>query len=192
MNVLGRIEEIVAKAVDAGEPTLPRSLISKVTVLLREQVDTQAAREQVVAEASTTFAKRYAAQLQSALERAAAVAPQPTAPPAIARPEPAAPRAPRAPKPATGGGRRLVTRHLDPRQLSSVPTGLRVTYQGVGATIEPPGMVLDDGKSFDNPTPAAMWVNRGEHVNGWSVWKLSDGRSLLECWDTGQNWPEVI
>ena len=192
MNVLGRIEEIVAKAVDNGEPELPRSLISKVTVLLREQLDTQAARAEVVAEAASSFGKRYAGQLQAALERAAADAPQPTPPPAIARPEPAAPRAPRAPKPSTSSAsRRVVTRQLDPRQLSRVPAGLRVTYQGVGATIEPPGMVLDDGKSFDNPTPAAMWVNRGEHVNGWSVWKLSDGRSLLDCWDAGQNWPEV-
>jgi hypothetical protein len=86
----------------------------------------------------------------------------------------------------------LTTRVVDAaaRQLSRVPTGLIVFYQGVGATIEPPGMVLEDGKAFEAPTPAAMWVNRGEHVNGWSVWKFADGRSLQECWDAG-DWPEA-
>jgi hypothetical protein len=195
MNVLARIEEIVKKAVDAGEPTLPRSLVSKVTVLLREQVDSHDERARVVAEASETFAKRYAAQLQAALERSAADAPQPTPPPAIARPERAAstsartsaPKKPSEPR----GTRGVTTRHLDPRQLSSVPNGLRVFYQGVGATIENAALVLDDGRSFDAPTPAAMWVSRGEHVNGWSVWKVADGRSLQECWDSGQDWPSI-
>ena len=196
MNVLGRIEEIVKKAVDAGEPTLPRSLVSKVTVLLREQLDSHAERERVVTEASTTFAKRYAAQLRAALDRSAADAPQPTPPPAIARPEAAPPRTatPRTSPPKRSeprGTRGVTTRHLDPRQLSSVPNGLRVFYQGVGATIENAALVLDDGRTFDAPTPAAMWVSRGEHVNGWSVWKVADGRSLQECWDSGQDWPSI-
>jgi hypothetical protein len=194
MDVLGRIEEIVGKAVANGEPALPRPLVSKVTVLLREQLATQAEREQVVAEASQSFGRRYADQLQTALTRAAADAPQPTPPPVIestaARTRASTPAAPRAPKrPSSPSGRRVVTRHVDVRQLSRVPEGLIVFYQGVGATIEPPGMVIEDGKAFDAPTPAAMWVNRGEPVNGWSVWKFADGRSLQECWDSGE-WPE--
>ncbi|HVT76066.1 MAG TPA: hypothetical protein VHD87_03470 [Acidimicrobiales bacterium] len=195
MDVLARIEEIVAKAVAAGEPTLPRNLTSRVTVLLREQLATQAEREQVVAQATSSFAQRYAPQLHSALERAAADAPQPAPPPAIESTpaRSAAPRTPRsasAPKRPSPSGRRVTTRVVDAaaRQLSRVPEGLIVFYQGVGATIEPPGMVLEDGKAFDSPTPAAMWVNRGEPVSGWSVWKLADGRSLQECWDAG-DWP---
>ena len=187
VSVLARIEEIVNKAVANGEPQLPRSLVSKVTVLLREQVATQAERSHLIDQASSTFGRRYAPQLQAALERAAADAPQPAPPPVIqssAKPA-AAPRSAPRPKPTRG----LTTRHVDVRQLSRVPEGLIVTYQGVAASIEPPGMVLEDGKAFDAPTPAAMWVNRGEHVNGWSVWKLPDGRSLQECWESGE-WPE--
>ena len=194
MSVLSRIEEIVQKAVDAGEPALPRPLVSKVTVLLREQLSSQDERAAVIAEASSSFGKRYAAQLTAALERAAADAPAPPPLPVIppkAAPTPRASAAPRAPR-APASGRRLTTRVVDAaaRQLSRVPEGLIVFYQGVGATIEPPGIVLEDGKSFDAPTPAAMWVNRGEHVNGWSVWKFADGRSLLDCWDSG-DWPAV-
>ena len=50
--------------------------------------------------------------------------------------------------------------------------------------------MLDNGRSFDAPGPAAMYVNRGEPINGWTAWKVADGRSLQDCWDAG-DWPEV-
>jgi hypothetical protein len=191
MDVLRRIEEIVAKAVAAGERELPRNLAAKVAVLLREQVETQAERAKLIAQAADTFGKRYAAQLTAALERAAADAPAPPPPPP-AIPAPTAARAARPTPPKAKVVGRGVTTRIDEeaKQLARVPEGLRVFYLGHGATIEPPGIVLDDGPAFDSPTPAAMRVNRGEHVNGWSVWKVADGRSLQQCWDT-QAWPEV-
>ena len=66
MSVLGRIEEIVKKAADAGERELPRNLMVKVSVLLREQVATHAERERVIAQATEGFGRRYAAQLRTA------------------------------------------------------------------------------------------------------------------------------
>lgn len=74
------------------------------------------------------------------------------------------------------------------RELRRVPDNTRVTYQGSGAVIRRSKIALDDGTPFDTPTPAAEHVNGGTPVNGWDVWKVSDGRSLGECYDSS-DWP---
>ena len=74
------------------------------------------------------------------------------------------------------------------RALSDVPPGIGVQYQGKHAVVEPPFLVLDDGRRFQFLNPAAAYVNGGIEVNGWDAWKVEDGRSMAECYDTG-SWP---
>jgi len=74
------------------------------------------------------------------------------------------------------------------RALSDVPPGIEVAYQGRRAVVESPSLVLDDGRRFQYLNPAAAYVNGGIEVNGWDVWKVRDGRSLAECYDSG-SWP---
>jgi hypothetical protein len=69
--------------------------------------------------------------------------------------------------------------------LRRVPEGTRVAYDGVWATIRGGRIVLDDGLgSFDTPTPAARTITGQESINGWAVFRLADGRTLLEAYDT--------
>jgi hypothetical protein len=82
------------------------------------------------------------------------------------------------------------SREYKGRSLARVPDGTRVWFQDMPAEIARGGMIVDDGvKPFDSPTAAAEYVNGGTEVNGWQVWKVWDGRSLSECYDTG-SWPE--
>jgi len=74
------------------------------------------------------------------------------------------------------------------RALSDVPPGVSVRYQGRRGVVEPPFLVLEDGRRFQFLNPAAAYVNGGIEVSGWDVWKVDDGRSLAECYDSG-NWP---
>jgi hypothetical protein len=76
------------------------------------------------------------------------------------------------------------------RALSDVPSGVRVQYQGRRGVVEPPFLVLDDGRKFQFLNPAAGYVNGGVEVNGWDVWKVDDGRSMAECHDS-ESWPSA-
>ena len=77
------------------------------------------------------------------------------------------------------------------RALSDVPPGIGVEYQGRRAVVEPPFLVLDDGRRFQFLNPAAAYVNGGIEVNGWDVWKVDDGRSMGQCYDSG-SWPPPV
>jgi len=74
------------------------------------------------------------------------------------------------------------------RALSDVPAGIGVEYQGRRAVVEPPFLVLEDGRRFQYLNPAAAYVNGGIEVNGWDAWRVDDGRTMAECFDTG-SWP---
>ena len=82
----------------------------------------------------------------------------------------------------------MKTRSFKGRNLADVPAGVQVRYQGRRAVVEPPELVLDDGRRFRFLNPAAVYVNGGIEVNGWDVWKVDDGRSMAECHETG-SWP---
>ena len=71
-----------------------------------------------------------------------------------------------------------------------MPHGTLVEYLGRYGLIEPPWLVLDDGRKFQFLNPAAVYVNGGVEVNGWEVWKVADGRSMAECHDSSR-WPPV-
>jgi hypothetical protein len=81
-------------------------------------------------------------------------------------------------------------RTVKTRTLGDVPAGTLVEYQGRLGVIEPPWLVLEDGRKFQFLNPASVYVNGGIEVNGWDVWKVADGRSMAECHDTGE-WPPV-
>jgi hypothetical protein len=72
--------------------------------------------------------------------------------------------------------------------LANVPAGTGVEYNGRHGVIEPPWLVLEDGRKFEFLKPAAVYVNGGVEVDGWDVWRVSDGRSLAQAYDSG-SWP---
>ncbi len=163
------VEQIVMlldQALDRGEPSLPRWARLRIVRMLRE-LDTDEQRRAAVVEVTSV---RRTALFSPDLGRALEASLEP--PPVRTTTQHS----------AAGG------RDFKGRRLSDVPRGIRVTYQGVSATIRPPGIVLDDGQEFETPTPAAEYVNGGTPVNGWQVWVVTDGRSLGECFDA-RNWP---
>lgn len=70
------------------------------------------------------------------------------------------------------------------RELARLPKGLRVEYDGMGATVRGGALYLDDGQRFDSPSAAARHVTGQKSVNGWAAWRVvDDGRSLAAYYD---------
>ncbi|MDP1820900.1 MAG: hypothetical protein Q8K58_13565 [Acidimicrobiales bacterium] len=81
------------------------------------------------------------------------------------------------------------TRNNPRRQLSRVPDGTRVFYDGVGASIRSGRITIDDGGgAYETPTPAAQAVTNQSAINGWDAWRLADGRKLCDVYDANA-WP---
>ena len=52
-------------------------------------------------------------------------------------------------------------------------------WQARTAVVSPDGLLEIDGKVFDSPSGAGRYV-KGSVTNGWSFWRLQDGRKLLD------------
>jgi hypothetical protein len=189
--VTDSVELQLAKVVDDSiarrDPTLPTWAAARVTRLLRE-LDAGERREVVERLcARAQMSASLTADIRTAAERAAGPAPPP--PPAPRAAPAAGPvtahKAKPAPARAASRARGVRARTVRTRTLGDVPHGTLVEYQGRSAVVEPPWLVLDDGRKFQFLSPAALYVNGGVEVNGWDVWKVADGRSMAECHDTG-------
>src|SRR5438067_11220983 len=189
-SVEDQVRKVVDDAVARRDRTLPRWASARLTRLLRElpSADRLALVERVCERREVPGSLR--ADLEAAADRADAPGPPPRAasPPRAA----AAPRTPRAagraPRSAPARSRSTHTRTFTPRTLDDVPAGTQVEYLGRSAVIEPPWLVLDDGRKFKFLNAAAVYVNGGVEVDGWDVWKVADGRSLAACHATSE-WP---
>ena len=133
---------------------------------------------------------RIAADIRAAADRAGAPAAPPPEAHTAARPRAPARTAVSQTQRSTSRNRNVRASTFRGRTLADVPHGTLVEYQGRFGVIEPPWLVLDDGRKFRFPNPAAVYVNGGVEVNGWEVWKVADGRSMAECHDSGR-WPPV-
>ena len=184
-----QLAKVIDDAVARREPTLPRWASARVVRLLRD-LDADERREVVERIcARPQIPPGLAANVRAAAENAAGPPPtpsqpEPPPPPAVRK---AAPRRPSAPRSAPRG-RPVQARTFKGRNLADVPQGTLVEYLGRYAVVEPPWLVLDDGRKFQFLNPAAVYVNGGVEVNGWDVWKVADGRSIGECFDSG-DWP---
>lgn len=166
-DVVDDVERILIQAHEVGP--MPLRLRVKITNLLR-RLPTAEERVQVVTEVAIGRNARYKADLDAAVAAAA--------------------EAPRAAPPNRFDHRSQGKRRFD-RQLSEVPAGLTVSFLGASATVRGGRLVLADGAAFDTPTPAARAINGDVSINGWEAWKVSDGRSLAECYDT-RSWPPLM
>jgi hypothetical protein len=167
-SVERQIRSVLDEAVSRVDIPLPRRLVIRISRLLRELPESE--RISVVETiAADPRARQVLDDVYAALGKSFEAAQ------VSARSRPKDTRGPR-------------FRDRKDRSLRSVPYGIRVTYQGVSAIVRPPYLVLDDGQQFLTPSPAAKYVNGDVEANGWEVWKISDGRSLAECYDSG-NWP---
>jgi len=187
-----QIAKVVDDAVGRRDRSLPTWASARLTRLFRalDPAERQAIVERVRERPGVT--PELALDIQAAADRAATPAPPPppapvpSAAPAARPTSPSTARRSTATRPARG----TRTSTFKARTLDDVPAGTRVEYQGRGAAIEPPWLVLDDGRKFKFLNPAAAYVNGGVEVNGWDAWKVADGRSLAECFDSG-NWPST-
>lgn len=189
-SVEEQVRKVVDEAVARRDRTLPRWASARVTRLLREVPSAERLElvERVCDRRDVPGSLR--ADLEAAAERADAPAP----PPRPASPPPAAPT-PRASRPTTRAprsapvrARTTHTRTFTPRTLDDIPAGTQVEYLGRTAVIEPPWLVLDDGRKFKFLNAAAVYVNGGVEVDGWEAWRVADGRSLAACHATSE-WP---
>ncbi len=95
-------------------------------------------------------------------------------------PAPVVPPSPQRPNHGYGVGRRRFDRRLE-----DLPEGaVQYRHHGVNhvANIAGGRIVLEDGRSFDSPSPAARAVNGDVSVNGWKAW-TRDGRPIAELVD---------
>jgi 5-methylcytosine-specific restriction protein B len=76
-----------------------------------------------------------------------------------------------------GGASRTRTRH--DRRLGAIGDGVVVTFRSVRATVNAGKLVLDDGRAFDSPSPAAKAVSGGTELNGWRQWVV-EGATIEE------------
>ena len=188
-SVEQQLAKVVDEAIARRDPALPRWASARVTRLLRG-VDPEE-RQEVVQRVCDRkdIPPALADDLRSSAERANT--PAPNAPPPAPAPETSSRSAPSTrrrtsaasrPRARTGTVR---ARTFKSRTLADVPHGTLVEYQGRLGVVEPPWLVLEDGRKFQFLNPAAVYVNGGIEVNGWEVWKVADGRSMAECHDTG-------
>ena len=81
------------------------------------------------------------------------------------------------PRPATGGLKHLLgAKLLSAGEVIVAGTGDQAHREAV---ITPDGLLSIDGRVFDTPSGAAKHV-RGVATNGWSFWRLPDGRRLRD------------
>jgi len=86
----------------------------------------------------------------------------------------------RAEKPVASGA----VRDFKGRELSRVPHGTQVEFDGVVAVIRGGRLHLPDGHVFDHLSPAARHVTGQAAVNGWKAWRVvGDGRYLGDYYD---------
>ncbi len=179
-----QIGKVVDDAIERRDRTLPRWASARLTRLFRDvDLGERSAVVERVCDRPNVPAG-LVEDVRTAAERAREPAPE-VAPRATLPSAPIRQRAPRPTPPSTRGVR---TSAFKGRALSDVPPGIEVAYQGRRAVVESPSLVLDDGRRFQYLNPAAAYVNGGIEVNGWDVWKVRDGRSLAECYDSG-SWP---
>jgi len=189
-SVEQQIAKVVDDAMERRDPTLPRWAAARLTRLFR---DLDAAERPAVVDSvcgRPNIPAGLVEDVRLAAERANAPAPVVEAAPtptrtSAARAPASRPRATRSTSPSTRGYK---TSTFKGRALSDVPPGTSVEYQGRRAVVEPPHLVLEDGRKFQFLNPAAAYVNGGIEVSGWDVWKVDDGRSMAECFDSG-SWP---
>lgn len=183
-----QVAKVVDDAIARRDPTLPRWAAARITRVLRElDVDDRRAVVDRVCERPNLPAS-LAADVRAAAEKAAAPAPTPVAPPMNTADAPPVRRRPRQAGPPKTAVRTRTVIGATGRTLANVPAGTGVQYQGRHGVIEPPWLVLEDGRRFEYLKPAAIYVNGGVEVDGWEAWKVSDGRSLAQCYDSG-SWP---
>jgi len=191
------VEQQVAKVVDEAivrrDRVLPRWAGARVTRLLR-QLEAGERRDVVERVCDRRdIPPTLADDVRAAADRADAPAPPPP-PPVAPPPDRAAPRstpvrrATSSPPRTRARTSTVRARTVKTRTLDDVPHWTLVEYQGRIGVVEPPWLVLEDGRKFQFLNPAAVYVNGGIEVNGWDVWKVSDGRSMAECHDAG-DWP---
>jgi len=179
---------VVDEAIERRDRTLPRWAAARMTRLFRDldEMERSSVAERVCDRPN--IPPGLADDVRLAAGRAASpapvVAPRPTPAPPSATPRAPRQRAARSTSPTRG----VRTSAFKGRALSDVPAGIGVEYQGRRAVVEPPFLVLEDGRRFQYLNPAAAYVNGGVEVNGWDVWKVDDGRTMAECFDTG-SWP---
>jgi hypothetical protein len=189
-SVEQQVATVLEDAIGRRDRSLPRWATARVTRLLRELepgergdvVDRLCGRPDVPV--------GVAEDLRAAAERADAPAPAPPAPPPVAAPTAPARKVRSAPRRPSSPSRGVQARTFKSRTLADVPQGTLVEYLGRLGVVEPPWLVLEDGRRFQYLNPAAVYVNGGVEVNGWDVWKVADGRSMAECHDSGA-WPPV-
>jgi hypothetical protein len=193
-SVEQQLAKVVDEAIARRDRGLPRWASARVTRLLRELDDGE--RQEGVQRACDRkdIPPALADDVRSSADRANT--PAPIAPPPAPAPEgpprsaPAARRTTSAPTRSRTRTGTVRARTFKSRTLADVPHGTLVEYQGRIGVVEPPWLVLEDGRKFQFLNPAAVYVNGGIEVNGWEVWKVADGRSMAECHDTG-SWPPV-
>ncbi|MBV8161135.1 MAG: hypothetical protein JO265_09445 [Acidimicrobiia bacterium] len=183
-----QLTKVVNEAIARRDRALPRWASARAARLLRELEPGE--RRDVVERlcGRAELPEGIAADIQAAAERAGAPAPTPAAPrPTVEHAAPARSAPPVVPRPAPRTGR-VQARTFRARTLADVPYGTLVEYLGRYGVVEPPWLVLDDGRRFQFLNPATVYVNGGVELDGWQVWKVADGRSMAECHDSG-NWP---
>jgi hypothetical protein len=189
-SVEQQLAKVVGDAIARRDPELPRWAAARVTRLLRGLEPGE--RRDVVQRVCdrSDMPVGLATDIRAAAERAATPAAPPPEPRPAAPPRAQARRVASAPPRSTPRGGRVQARTYRGRTLGDVPHGTLVEYQGRYGVVEPPWLVLDDGRKFQFLNPASVYVNGGVEVNGWEVWKVADGRSMAECHDSG-DWPSV-
>lgn len=70
------------------------------------------------------------------------------------------------------------------RDLANVDDGTIVLFDGVPGVIRGGRLELPTGESFDAPSPTAVHIRGGGSYNGWVQWRLEDGRTLADAYDT--------
>ena len=184
-----QIAKVVDDAIERHDRTLPRWAAARLTRLFR---DVDATERSSLAERvceRPNIATGLVEDVRLAADRASGPAPEVSHRPTPAAPAPR-PRSPRTTRSTSLSTRGVKTSAFKGRALSDVPPGIAVEYQGRRAVVEPPLLVLDDGRKFQFLNPAAAYVNGGIEVSGWDVWKVADGRSMAECHDSG-SWPSA-
>jgi alkylated DNA nucleotide flippase Atl1 len=76
----------------------------------------------------------------------------------------------------------ILVRHLVDAALlepGTVLTARAGAWQARTAIVTASGLLEIDGKTFDSPSGAGRYV-KGSVTNGWSFWRLEDGRKLLD------------
>ena len=66
--------------------------------------------------------------------------------------------------------------------FSRIPDGTEVWFRRRAAVVAG-GALLLDGEEYRTPCTAGAAVTHGIQVNGWLVWRTSDGKSLADLYE---------